>query len=80
MKKYFPNNTFLFIFLLLFFIILPKNSIAQNSDIILTTNLKKHIEYLASDKLEGRGTGTKGEQKAAKYIAKQFKKIGLKGR
>lgn len=40
--------------------------------------LKQHITYLASDKLEGRGTGSKGEQKAAKYIAKQFKKIGLK--
>ena len=39
--------------------------------------LKKHIEYLASDKLEGRGTGTAAEQKAARYIAKQFKKIGL---
>ncbi len=40
--------------------------------------LKQHINYLASDKLEGRGTGSKGELKAAKYIAKQFKKIGLK--
>ncbi|MDZ7877928.1 MAG: M20/M25/M40 family metallo-hydrolase [Saprospiraceae bacterium] len=40
--------------------------------------MKKHIEFLASDKLEGRGTGSKGEKKAAKYIAKQFKKIGLK--
>ena len=79
MKKYFSSNAFLFAFLSFFFIFLPKNSTAQNRDIILTTNLKKHIEYLASDKLEGRGTGTKGEQKAAKYIAKQFKKIGLKG-
>ena len=79
MKKYFSNNTFLFIFLPFFFIFLSKNSMAQNRDIISTTNLRKHIEYLASDKLEGRGTGTKGEQKAAKYIAKQFKKIGLKG-
>jgi hypothetical protein len=52
---------------------------AQNTNIIISTdNLKKHIEFLASDKLEGRGTGSKGEKKAAKYIAKQFKKIGLK--
>ena len=79
MKKYFSNNTFLFTFLVFFFFILPKNNTAQNRDIILTTNLRKHITYLASDKLEGRGTGTKGEQKAAKYIAKQIKKIGLKG-
>jgi hypothetical protein len=53
---------------------------AQNANTIIgTDNLKKHIEFLASDKLEGRGTGSKGEKKAAKYIAKQFKKIGLNG-
>ena len=39
--------------------------------------LRKHVTYLASDKLKGRGAGTKDELKAAKYIAKQFKKIGL---
>jgi hypothetical protein len=48
-----------------------------NAQIITAKNIKKHIEYLASDKLEGRGTGTVGEQKAAQYIAKQFKKVGL---
>jgi hypothetical protein len=40
-------------------------------------NLRKHITYLASDKLKGRSTGSKEELKAAEYIAKQFKKIGL---
>lgn len=40
-------------------------------------NLRQHVTFLASDKLKGRGTGTKEEQKAAKYLAKQFKKIGL---
>ena len=40
-------------------------------------NLRKHVAYLASDKLQGRGTGTPAELKAAEYIAKQFKKIGL---
>ncbi len=33
---------------------------------------------MASDKLEGRGVGEAGCEKAAKYLAKQFKKIGLK--
>ena len=47
---------------------------AQN---IPEKKLKKHVTYLASDKLKGRGTGTEEERKAAKYIAKQFKKIGL---
>ena len=40
-------------------------------------NLKQHISYLASDKLEGREAGTKAEEKASDYIVKQFKKIGL---
>jgi hypothetical protein len=40
-------------------------------------SVKKHIDFLASDKLEGRGTGTEGGKAAAKYIEKQFKKIGL---
>jgi len=40
-------------------------------------NLRKHLNYLASDKLKGRGTSTKEEVKAAAYIAKQFKKAGL---
>lgn len=40
-------------------------------------DLKKHVSYLASDELEGRGTGTKGEIKAAKYIAKHFKQYNL---
>lgn len=44
---------------------------------ISTDNLKKHISYLASDKLKGRGTSSKGEKKAAAYIAKQFKSYGL---
>ena len=39
--------------------------------------LKKHIGYLASDKLKGRGTASKGERRAAKYIAAYYKKLGL---
>jgi hypothetical protein len=41
-------------------------------------NLKKHIGFLASDKLEGRGTGTSAETKAGDYIIGQFKKMGIK--
>jgi hypothetical protein len=44
---------------------------------ISIAHLKKDISYLASDKLKGRGTGSKGEKKAASYIACEFKKIGL---
>jgi hypothetical protein len=40
-------------------------------------NIQKHITYLASDKLEGRGTGERGEQLAAEYIIKHFKGLKL---
>jgi hypothetical protein len=49
---------------------------AQNTE-ISTDRLKKDVTYLASDKLKGRGTSTKGEKKAASYIAKEFEKTGL---
>lgn len=44
---------------------------------ISTERLKKDITYLSADKRKGRGTGSKGEAQSAKYIAKQFKTIGL---
>src|SRR5436190_2789548 len=37
-----------------------------------------HIKVLASDEFEGRSPGTKGEELSVKYIADQFKQIGLK--
>ena len=40
--------------------------------------LKPHVVKLADDSFEGRGAGYRGEQKAASYIADEFKKIGLK--
>src|SRR4051794_36973416 len=41
------------------------------------SKLKQHIAYLASDKLEGRKTGTPGATAAANYIADQFRSYGL---
>jgi hypothetical protein len=40
--------------------------------------LKASVTYLASDELEGRGVGTDGLNKAADFIAGEFKKLGLK--
>ena len=37
-----------------------------------------HIEYLASDALEGRDVGSAGFEKAAAYVEQQFKEIGLR--
>jgi|TARA_B110000908_G_scaffold65251_1_gene79191 Zn-dependent M28 family amino/carboxypeptidase len=39
--------------------------------------VKKHLFTLASDEMEGRGTGTPGIEKAAVYIENEFKRIGL---
>lgn len=64
------------IFTLLLLILWQFSALAQRS--ISIKNLQKDIDYLASDKLEGRGVGEAGCEKAAKYLAKQFKKIGLK--
>jgi hypothetical protein len=40
--------------------------------------VKRHITYLASDELEGRAPGTKGEKLAQDYIIAEFKKLNLK--
>lgn len=40
--------------------------------------LRAHMEFLADDLLEGRGTGTRGFQLAANYIRAQFEQMGLK--
>lgn len=37
----------------------------------------KHVKFLASEKLRGRGTGMPGLEKAADYVARQFKAAGL---
>jgi Zn-dependent M28 family amino/carboxypeptidase len=41
--------------------------------------LRAHIKFLSDDRLEGRGTGAKGGETAALYIAEQFEALGLKG-
>lgn len=45
---------------------------------ITAKELKDHVAYLASDALEGRGAGQAGGIKAGAYIAKEFKRLGLK--
>ncbi|HPI11689.1 MAG TPA: M20/M25/M40 family metallo-hydrolase [Catalimonadaceae bacterium] len=40
--------------------------------------VRKHITYLASDALEGRAPGTKGEKLAQEYIVQAFTSYGLK--
>src|SRR5215469_11829050 len=49
----------------------------QLLDRITTQGIRAHMEYLADDLLEGRGTGTRGYLLAANYIRAQFEQMGL---
>ncbi len=40
--------------------------------------IRAHVRFLSDDLLEGRGTGTRGSELAANYIATQFALYGLK--
>src|SRR5579864_5638308 len=50
---------------------------AQISD-LSGERVRAHVKFLASDLLEGRGVGTRGEKLATEYIATQFALIGAK--
>ena len=41
-------------------------------------NVERILRTLAHDSMEGRGTATPGEERAARFIAAEMKKIGLK--
>src|SRR6266704_6233802 len=49
------------------------------SSAISENALRAHVKFLSDDRLEGRGTGAKGGETAALYVAEQFEAIGLKG-
>ncbi len=51
---------------------------AQNNPDITAGEIKDHINYLASDELEGRMTGTPQLYKAAEFLKKEFESYGLK--
>ncbi len=44
---------------------------------ISAERIKAAVAHLASDRLEGRGPGTRGEALATEYLAAEFKKAGL---
>ncbi len=50
---------------------------AKAAPAIDATRLHAHVEYLASPKMKGRGAGSPELDRAAKYIAAEFKKQGL---
>jgi len=55
-----------------------QNKTAVKYGQIITADLaRKHLDIIASDAFEGRETGKPGADKAAHYIADQFKGLGL---
>ena len=64
---------FLTIFLFIGCKIQEKTTIDYQNDVIIND-----LKYLSSDKLEGRESGSKGEELAAKYIIGRFKALGIK--
>ncbi|MFD2578591.1 hypothetical protein ACFSTD_08305 [Novosphingobium colocasiae] len=56
----------------------PLNAASRSrADQELEAQLRRHIEVLASDDLQGREPGTEGEAKTLRYIARQWYDIGL---
>ncbi len=76
MRILFSILTFLFAFINLNAQDLPFSN--KQLKPITKKELRKHIEVLASDSLEGRYTGSDGQKKAASYIASEFQKAGLR--
>ena len=60
------------------FFFLPVHILLLAQDGITEKQFLTHEKFLSSDKLQGRFPGTKGHDKAARYIAKKFKRLRLK--
>ncbi|MFB1484353.1 M28 family metallopeptidase [Corallococcus sp. RDP092CA] len=58
------------------FTVTPQEKTAEQA--ITADLLRAHVRFLASDLLEGRGPGTRGDALAQEYIATQFEGLGLK--
>ncbi|MBS1591097.1 MAG: hypothetical protein JST07_03180, partial [Bacteroidetes bacterium] len=54
-----------------------KLKLEKEANMAIENRLLQHIRYLASDSLEGRGTGTKGETLASQYIINQYEAMQL---
>ena len=70
-------NKYTIIILLLFSFKLFSQHNINFSKTILKKDLEKHLYVLASDSLEGRETGKKGQKMAAEYIKNHFINIGI---
>ena len=51
---------------------------SPNDASVSAASVQKHLEFLASDKLQGRATGSEGLEEAALYITDYFTEYGIK--
>jgi hypothetical protein len=77
-SDFFNNNRvdisfFILVSTLLFFITTQISAQINKVDQANRDSIYTHIKYLSSDVLQGRGTGTAGEQQAAMYISQKLK-------
>jgi hypothetical protein len=63
--------------LLLFPVFLFGQDNIKFSETIIVEDLEKHLNILASDSLEGRESGKRGQKMAGEYIMNHFKNIGI---
>jgi len=81
--RIFPMKTNISLRVLLFglfvcYFAMGQSVVAQTDPISKTLHyLYQHINYLSADSLQGRMTGTKGEEMAYRYISEQFGLVGL---
>jgi len=54
-----------------------KLKLEKEANTAFENRLQQHVRYLASDSLEGRGTGTAGETLASQYIINQYQQLQL---
>jgi len=52
----------------------------EKANAVLVASLKSHVQYLADDQLEGRLTGSKGEELAMQYLISQYQQMGIEAK
>jgi hypothetical protein len=69
-----------FVWMLSGFSLLAQDPVAQKyGNMITQEDLKEYLSILASDALEGRETGKRGQKMAAAFIRSHFEELGLAG-
>ena len=54
-----------------------KPAARKTSPAVDTNDIRKHLNYLCSESLEGRFTGSQGGKKASEYVGASFKSFGM---